>query len=236
MKLNFLSLMLTVALFTPFTSKAEPAAAEAVKAQRIRELKKEILRISEQASSKVIYDNEDNDPQVRARLMPLVQELVALAPVRTQQQKLQDVVGVWKNVWSDLTYYAPVAPRADAMYQIVFPTGYYYNLSNFDGPQGPYLSVIRGLFTVAEPALQIKFVKTTRFPEPMARGADLATLAMRAELGIYDFEIDPNNAPGIGFETSFLQEYVDDELRIGTGSNFTGYASLFILRRADKVE
>jgi len=130
----------------------------------------------------------------------------------------------------------PVAPRADAMYQIVFPTGYYYNLSNFDGPQGPYLSVIKGLFTVAEPALQIKFVKTTRFPEPMARGADLATLAMRAELGIYDFELDPNNAPGIGFETSFLQEYVDDELRIGTGSNFTGYASLFILRRADKVE
>ncbi|HEX8706445.1 MAG TPA: hypothetical protein VF815_46855, partial [Myxococcaceae bacterium] len=201
-----------------------------------RALKKEILRISEQASSKVIYDNEDNDPRVRARLMPLIQELVALAPERTQQQKLADVVGVWKSAWSDLTYYTPVAPRADAMYQIVFPTGYYYNLSTFDGPQGPYMSVIKGLFTVAEPALQIQFVKTTRYPEPLPRGADLATLAMRAELGLYDFEIDPNNAPGIGFQTNFRQEYVDDELRIGTGQVATGFNSLFILRRADKVE
>jgi len=236
MKLNFPSLMLAVALFSPFTSQAETSAAEAVKAQRIRELKKEILRIAEQASGKVVYDNEDNDPRVRARLMPLVQELISLAPARTQQQLLPDVVGVWKSVWSDLTYYSPSVPLANGMYQVVFPNGFYYNLSAYDGPQGTYMGVLRGTFVVAEPALQIQFVKATRTPEVMPRGADVATLAMRAELGVYDVEVDPNNAPAIGFRTDFRQEYVDEELRIGTGSVSSGFDTLFILRRADKVE
>lgn len=236
MNLKSLSLALIIGLVFPGMSAAEPTPGDAARSQRIAELKWQILRISEQASRKVLYDNEDNDPAVRARLDPLVQELVSLAPARTQREKLVDVVGAWKSVWSDLSYFGPFAPRADSIYQVVFPSGYYYNLSTYDGATGPSTSVIKGTFVVAEPALQIEFVKTTRFPEELPRGADLATVAMRAELGAYDFEIDPNNAPGLGFRTTFQQEYVDEDLRIGTGPVMNGFNTLFILRRVDKVQ
>jgi cytochrome c556 len=235
MNIKSLSLALTLCFTLPGASWAAPPS-DASRSQRITELKREILRISEQASRKVTYDNEDNDPAVRARLTPLIQELLALAPARTQQETLTDVVGVWKSVWSDLSYFGPFAPRADSMYQVVFPTGYYYNLSTYDGAAGTFTSVIKGTFFVAEPTLQIEFVKATRFPEALPRGADLATVAMRAELGVYDFELDPNNAPGIGFRSTFRQEYVDEDLRIGTGPVMNGFNTLFILRRADKVE
>lgn len=236
MNVKSTTLALLIGLTVPTASQAGPASETDDRSKRIAELKRQILHISEQASRKVTYDNEDNDPAVRARLNPLIQELLSLAPRRTQQETLADVVGVWKSVWSDLTYFGPFAPRADAMYQVVFPTGYYYNLSTYDGAAGSFTSVIKGTFVVAEPTLQIEFVKTTRFPEVLPRGADLATLAMQAELGVYDAEVDPNNAPGLGFRSTFRQEYVDEDLRIGTGPVFNGFNTLFILRRADKVE
>lgn len=225
MKTLFLSLLLASSL-----ASATPSGED--KAKTIRELKSNILKIGCEASGKVTYDNEDNDPKVRAKLEPLIAELVKLAPPRTQAEKLRDVVGTWKSVWSDLTYYGPFAPRANVMYQVVFPTGYYYNLSVYDDPKtGPFQSVIKGLFTVQEPALGIKFVKTSRYNRLFPKGADLATLAMRAELGVYDEQVDSNNSPAIGFESTFEQVYVDDELRIGRGTNFTGAQLLFVLKR-----
>lgn len=200
---------------------------------RIAELKKQILDISKQASGKVKYDNEDNDPKVRVQLDILIDELVKIAPVKSQAEKLNRVVGVWKSVWSDLNFFGE-APLADSVYQVVFPDNYYYNLSNYDSPTaGHYAGIIKGVFTVQEPALKIKFVKFSKYSKPFLVGSDLATLAMRAELGEYDEQIE--QSPGLGFESSFEQVYVDEQIRIGLGRNFDGFNTLFILERVTVV-
>lgn len=223
-----------IVLIGMIASTQSVASTADCSASRIESLKKEILKIGEKASGKVKYDNEDNDPAVRAKLDALIAELKLIAPAKTQAENLKRVVGAWKSVWSDLGYNFGDAPLANSVYQVVFPDGYYYNLSNFDSKgKKPYAGVIKGEFQLTEPALKIKFVLFAENEIPFKKGSDLATLAMRAELGEFDKNV---GSPALGFESIFEQVYVDEDIRIATGLNFDGSNTLFVLKRATKVE
>ena len=215
------SFFVTTAIAAPVKSKAS------VTRDRIEDL---IIQIEDIAyNAQGVYDSDDNDPAVRAKLDPLVDELVSLVPKRTEAEKLPDVLGVWYQVWSD----GPGAPKgqgalADSIYQVVFPEGYYWNIGRDQFGQTKSMGFLRGKFTVADDALQIEFTKAVTNPEWLFSSP--ISLAMKAELGVFN-DSPPGTAP-IG-KKGFLQNvYVDEYIRIcrGGGDEFGG-TYLYILER-----
>lgn len=216
-------------------AQALPAFASAPDT-RIAELKKEILAVGDEARSRAVSDSDDNDPAVRAKLDPLVAELVSLAPKRPEFEKLVDSLGAWKSVWSDLP---GTNAFADAVYQVVFPGGYYYNISKEPGDNGQERTgYLRGTYVLREKDLGINFTKAVLAPGFPAKGTDLATLAMKAEIGLYDEAPDPEGQKGLGRPGNLITEYVDGDFRVVRGSAEQNqvFNSLFILRRVTAVE
>ncbi|HEX7673496.1 MAG TPA: PAP/fibrillin family protein [Bdellovibrio sp.] len=202
-------------------------------ADQIQQLKYEILQIAFDAQG--TYDSDDNNPEVRQKLDPLVDQLVALAPKRTEQQKLVDVIGTWYQVWADGPGGQPgQGALADSIWQVVFPEGYYWNVARDQYGQIKNMGYLRGKFTVGDNALSIEFTKAVT--NPTWSFAEPTRQAMLAEFGTYDGNpttFPPGTSP-VGKKGTLANVYVDEDIRIvrGGGGDFgVDNAYLYILER-----
>ncbi|HWU42928.1 MAG TPA: PAP/fibrillin family protein [Bdellovibrio sp.] len=199
---------------------------------RIQELKEQILDIAFAAQGQQ-FDSDDNNPTVHEQLDPLVDELVSLAPVRTEKEKLVDVIGSWYQVWSD----GPAGPSgqgalADSVWQIVFPEGYYWNVARSQYGDAKSMGYLRGTFAVNDDSLAIEFTKAVSNPDWSF--AEPTRLAMLAEYGAFTMPtpFPPGTSP-VGKKATLANVYVDEDIRIcrGGGGDFGNNTYLYILER-----
>lgn len=202
--------------------------------QRIQALKNQIRDIAERATAQIKYQN-DFDKRTRLELDPLVTELVALAPALSVKQQLEASVGAWKNLWSDLPFTRAVASQ---IYQVVFPTGYYYNVSKYEEKGVVTTSFLRGEYQLRQTDLEIRFTKALRVAGFPAAGADIYRWAMLAELGVFDGQTDGANSAGLNRPGTLKTLFVDEELRIVGGELKQNNVpdSLFVLKRQATIE
>ncbi|WP_413560657.1 PAP/fibrillin family protein [Bdellovibrio sp. HCB209] len=227
MKMRQIVLQSAIALTMIFTSNAYAGGSR----DRIEELKQQILEISRNAQGE--YDGDDNDPAVRAELDPLVDELVSLVPVRSETEKLPQVVGSWQQVWSDGPGGGPAGSGgalAAAVFQVVFPDGYYWNVAKNTIAGVNSMGFLRGKFAIDTDKLNIEFTKSVGSPGWVSEGTESYMLAMRAEVGAYD--IVPTPGP-IGKKGFLANTYVDEDIRIcrGGGDDFGTGTYLYVLVR-----
>ncbi|QDK37159.1 PAP/fibrillin family protein [Bdellovibrio sp. NC01] len=199
-------------------------------ADRIKELKYEILQIAFDAQGE--FDTDDNSVEVRQKLDPLVDELASLVPARTEQEKLIDVIGTWYQVWADGPGGQPgMGARADSIWQVVFPEGYYWNVARDQYGEAKNMGYLRGKFTVGDNALNIEFTKAVTNPDWSY--SEPTRLAMLAEFGAFDKNPAPPEQSPIGKKGILQNVYVDEDIRIvrGGGGDFGNNTYLYILER-----
>lgn len=195
------------------TSFAAPVASPET---RVMQLKKEIVQIAKEASRKIKYQNEFR-PETRQKLEPLIAELVRITPPKTVEQELEASVGSWKNIWSDLPFTTALAAQ---IYQVVFPTGYYYNISRYEDKEGVYTTFLRGAYELKSDRFAIRFTKSVRDFRSLPAGTDLYRESMVAELGVYDDNLDPNNQDSLNQTFDLVTDYIDKDIRIIRGTAF----------------
>jgi len=196
-------------------------------ASRIEELKRNI-----QSISKANINRTDNYLEVRNELQPLVNELLALTPDRLEAEKLDDVAGAWRNLWSDQEF----GPGVDAsqVYQVVSKDGYYYNISRNVSPKGEFTNFLRGIYEDQGSYLKIEFTDNSVSPNFYEAGTPLVQLAKN-----FEAKMIPSQSIGgpIGVKGVLINSYVDDQLRIVTGNSSSSTdLSLFVLERVTAVE
>jgi len=212
----------------------EPATAASPQEKRIEQLKREIVRIGRRATAELKRQNEFR-PETRVALDPLVAELARLAPAKSLTQQLAYSLGAWKNIWSDLPFTTAIASQ---IYQVVFPGGYYYNISRYERGNEVYTSFLRGEYLLRESDLAINFTKAVKDEGFPRRGSDIYRLAMRAEQGEFDTNLDEENSRGVGQRGNLVTFYIDDEIRVIGGGTLDGSvpSSLFILERVKAIQ
>ena len=204
--------------FAPLNADAAP--------ERIAQLKAQITEIATANQLR-----QDNLPAVRAQLQPLVDELVALVPARTEAEKAPEVVGGWRNLWSDMTF-GPYLDYAN-IYQVVYADGFYYNISRLTPPHAEVTGYLRGVFADAGDHLAIEFTANVTVPGWLPTGADLVAAGRRVETGA---TVGTDQPGPIGVRGRLQNTYVDATLRIVTGQSTTDARdSLFVLERAPTV-
>jgi hypothetical protein len=181
--------------------------------RQISNLKKEIISISKRATARIRLQNEFN-PETRKKLDPLVKKLVSLAPPKSPEEQLVASVGAWQNLWSDLPFTTSVAAQ---IYQVVFADGYYYNISKFETESGSFTSFLRGEYRLRATDFEIIFTKAVKNPGFYPKNTDLYRLAMLAELGIFDEQIDERNQGGLNRAGTLTTLYIDKDIRIVGG-------------------
>ncbi len=244
-----LGTLLTTGGFTLLQAPEQSVAASApdaradvaprpTSAARAEALKKAIVLIAERA--KGTCDEDDNDPAVTRVLNRLTDKLVRAVPARTESEKLPQVAGGWKLVWSDLEVSGqggePVCTSTDGVYQVVSPNNYYWNIFTARPPGGEASTgFLRGKYETTPNRLKIEFTELAVSPSVPPPGTDLVDLADRAENGEF-IPLPPGN--GVGVTGELRNEYVDDEVRIVRGSDDRpgNPESIFVLVRADVVD
>ncbi len=196
-------------------------------------LKKVILKVSEQAQGEC--DDQDNDPQVREALDSLTARLLALTAPRSASEKLPQVVGVWKQVWSDapFTSIPGACFNADEIYQVVFEEGFYYNIAEITFPGQTFVSFTRGEFVVQDSALTVNFISNISIEGVIEDFPDLT----EASLQVANGEIEPDITRPIvdGENLTLVNVFVDDELRIVADDQQTSESEdIFVLERVDR--
>jgi hypothetical protein len=206
---------------------------EAQRLSRVSALKLAIVSIAK-AAQQGVCDQDDNNPVISRILNRLTDELVRLTPKQTEAEKLPKVAGGWRQVWSDLDNSAPVCISAKDIYQVVSPSGYYWNISKTILPQGNSLGLLRGKYEVQPDFLRIEFTNQAFSPVYPAKGTNLVALAERAENG--EFIPLPSGFP-VGLKGNLQNSYVDDTLRIVRGEDDRpdDKPGIFILLRADVI-
>lgn len=201
-------------------------AAHAADGDRVAELKNEIKTIA-----LANIDRTDNFKEVRAALQPLVDELLSLTPSKLEAEKLDLVVGGWRNLWTDQGF--PPFVDAKQVYQAVSPDGYYYNISQSKTPLVDFTSFLRGSYKDGGNLLNIEFTANSVREGFYPIGTPLLNLAQELESG----KIKSLPVPGpIGVKGVLVNAFVDQDLRIVTGnSSIDSSSTLFILERADFI-
>ena len=197
-----------------------------LKAGTTEELKSRIIEIAKQYTSQTLKAGE-----AREKLQPLVDELIASVPSRSEEEKLDQVIGGWKNLWSYRSF--GFNTNYNQVYQIVSEEGYYYNLSQLKFGRAKFAGFLRGQYSDAGDKLRIKFTSNKIKFGFYKAGTDLMELAESFEAG----EIRALNVPGpIGIQGDLINAYVDDTLRIVTGKSDGDLTEdLFILTRTETI-
>ena len=210
-----------------FVGLAAPDSCQCGDPDRITDLKAQITTIA--LTNQL---NQANLPAVRAQIQPLVDELVASVPSRTEAEKSAQVIGGWQNLWSDMSF----GPMIDYqnVYQVVYAGGFYYNISKLLLPTGDQTAYLRGSFADAGDHYDIQFTKNFSVPGWLQPGSQLIDAGMAAEQG----QVTGTDLPGpIGVRGNLQNTYVDDDFRIVTGkSDGDAQDFLFVLKRFDAIQ
>jgi hypothetical protein len=240
-KVLFLSLLLLGFLF--FQSSCElidifnDDPGGVVDNSRIGVLKSLILTTAENARGDC--DNDDNLELTRRTLNELIDQLVSIAPQRTEAEKLIEVAGAWQQVWSDnvIANVPGVCFEAEDIYQVVSPDGFYWNIfqARFLGLN--FTGYIRGEYTVEDAYLPTAITGNFFATGALTSGADLLNLAQRAENGEISRAILVPSLPINGDTGRMGNLYVDEDLRIVTdGRSAAESETIFVMRRSAVVE
>ena len=195
-------------------------------------LKKAILKVSQRAQGEC--DDQDNNPRVRQVLDSLTKRLVALTPPRSETEKLPQVLGVWKQIWSDapFTSIPGACFAADEIYQVVFADGFYYNIAEVTFPGQTSVSFTRGAYVAQDSSLSIRFTRSISVFGVIEDFPDLTEASLQVENG----EITPDfTRPTADEDLTLVNVYVDDQLRVVADNQQISEAeSIFVLERVDR--
>jgi hypothetical protein len=215
-------------------SNAEPQATVSIETSEVTKLKAAILSNAKSFRGKC--DADDNLPEFRKILDPLVDRLVEITPKQTEAEKLPRVAGSWEQIWADQAGGAPdTCISAKDIYQVVFKEGYYWNISKNITAKGQSLGLLRGTYQVLPELLRIEFTGLAFSPTYPSPGTDLTRLATRAESR--EFTALPKVFP-VGLKGDLANVYVDRFLRIvrGKSDGDNERTSLFVLIRTYSVK
>lgn len=201
------------------------------------QLKQEIIELARS------YDQRDELlDEARATLDPLVERLSEYNELNTIEDQLPVLVGAWKEIWSDEREPGPPFITVDRKqtYQVIYPEGFFYNVSELYRPLGKSTGVLKGTFaTTDDLKLKIEFVQVKSRIRGLPNNADLQELTDGFEAGRGAFdppgdETFPNGPVGV---KGYLENiYLDDSFRVAIEKDLDlNVRALFILERAEKV-
>lgn len=199
-------------------------------AERIQQLKQQILQIANQPTDR--YDVDDNRPEVQRQIIPLVQQLDKLQTEKYSKDQLQQSLqGSWRQVWSNMKEQGAQSGQgalADHVYQVVLPDGILYNIALTEenattgatsiapAPMQQQTLFLRARYTLLEDTLSFIYDKAVFMAQFPAQGTDLMQLAQQAQQGAFDQNVKQFRAgmTPIG-HTAILEEiYVDQDFRV----------------------
>ncbi len=174
----------------------------------------------------------DPDYKIQKELEPMVQKLLTLSPQKNVSDRLPLLYGVWKQVWGPYEYKdnkRGVDPslKADEIYQVVSPEGFYYNVNpNLDPKtkQVQRVDYLRGEYKLSKTnpiGLDVKFTKFIGMKKRPTEKSIYSFVdeAERDQLP-NQVTVVPSLVVKFFFTGGTLQEvYTDENLRILYGSN-----------------
>jgi hypothetical protein len=209
------------------------------------EVKQEIIRLAQSFSGQ-----GDPDFSKQEAFSPLIERLLRAAPQPPVGERLPLLCGVWKQLWGPYTYRGSsrgVDPTLgiDEIYQVVFPDGYYYNVSPlYSGSNRTQVRIdlLRGEYRTDPGLLDVLRVRFTNYPGIKGRPADdspIYNLAALAEKKLLKNKISivPAWVVRIFFGGGALKEvFTDQDLRIlyGSGSADFTKSYLYIMTRVQE--
>lgn len=204
---------------------------------RVAELKDQIQQIALENQERI-----DNFEAVRATLDPLVNELVDTAEPLSFEKSSALKAGAWQQLWTDdlddlrANNAFQTVDRSET-YQVVFPNGVFYNLSELQTPLGRFSGFLRGTYSEADPLILITFTDLQIKRGKLGTGLfDLVSRIERGdERGLFRLPGNQQYPDGpIGAEGDIDTVFIDDALRIDVGQNLAdGVKDLFVLVRID---
>ncbi|MEM8812496.1 MAG: hypothetical protein AAGF59_07735 [Pseudomonadota bacterium] len=233
-----------VGLVASLAASTLSGPALAADGRSLATLKAEIFDLAERFKGE-----GDPDFSRQKQLEVLVDKLLAVAPQRAVVERLDTLAGTWKQVWGPYDYRnnkRGIDPRAavDDIYQVVFPGGYYYNVTYGDPKKaGDTLDVflLRGEYKPVANTGDFLKVRFTRFPKTRvpASKTDIWSLAADAETGTLarQSSVVPALIVRLFFGGGYLREvYTDETLRITYGGRRLKDRTdefIYVMRRVD---
>ena len=155
------------------SSKAQANPAQ----RRVAKIKAEIVTLARSFAGQ-----GDKDFSRQKQLQPLVDELLSAAPQPPVKDRVELLSGAWRQIWGPYDYRTSGARGIDPdtipdeIYQVVFPGGYYWNVTPQRGSDR--IALLRGRYA---PVGKTNFLKArfTRFPGKHGTAQGAATLAAR---------------------------------------------------------
>ena len=190
-------------------------------------IKKTIIKSAEK------YQGQgDPDFKIQNELEPLVQKLLTLDPQSKVIDRLPQLYGVWKQVWGPYEYRKndrSVDPTLNVkeIYQVISPSGFYYNVSPNLNPKSnkeKNINYLKGQYILSKKdpnGLDVKFVKFIGMKnrpteKPIYQYVDEAERNQLPD----QITVVPKLIVKLFFDGGTLREiYTDEDLRILYGSN-----------------
>lgn len=209
--------------------------------ESINGIKNQIVALAESYEGK-----GDPDFSKQKELDIIISKLLVLAPQPPVKDRLQLLVGVWKQVWGPYDYRKDnrgVDPELGVkeIYQVVFKEGFYYNASPLfeDGKlEKEKIGLLRGEYQLDSKSPNILKVKFTKYPgvKPRPNNKNLWDLPSLAESGNLENEISivPTFIVRLFFAKGALREvFTDHDLRILYGSDGKNFEKeyLYVMTR-----
>lgn len=189
----------------------------------------------------------DPDYSKQKAFEPLIEELLRANPLPPLKERLPMLFGAWKQVWGPYDYSGNkrgVNPEigVEEIYQVVFPGGYYYNVTPLykSGDRArERIALLRGEFKLDPTQADVLLVRFTRYPGLGSRPRAPELWELPAVVGEgklkSDISIVPTWIVRLFFGGGALKEvYTDADLRIlyGAGNNKFKDPALYIMTRA----
>jgi hypothetical protein len=229
--LGFTVLLTAAAAFPALAAdRTAPTLAE------INNAKSKIYEIVERNAERI-----DNFEEVRETLEPFVSLLTQYYD--QQEDSLDKKLGAWKQLWTDdaddlraNNSFQKTDRRRT--YQVVFPNGLFYNLTEVKTPFGRFSGFLRGEYQQQTDVLTLEFTKIRLKRGNLGEEKDIRQLTLDFEEGKLKntfkipFGSDKYTNGPVGAKGTIKTIYIDGDLRIDVGANDAdGVMDLFILRR-----
>jgi hypothetical protein len=234
LKRLLLTLMIAIlGALTPLDAKALPSKSDSSK---VRTLKREILKLAE-----VYRGQEDPKGDKQDRLNEKIALLLREAPQSPTDDRADQIVGAWEQVWGPYNYSGNGKLEIDPgyAYQVIHGDGYYYNITRSTLRGKKITAFLRGEYVVKGEQIDVRFTRNIFYVNGwVPKGSSMYDLAGLAESGVIDGpEIPvPEGRGPKGREGRLKEVFVDGDLRITYGSkpgDDPNYGDLYILKRAE---
>ena len=163
---------------------------------------------------------EDLDGKKTNEILALLEELDRTLPERSMQERAQNIVGPWRQIFGPYTgtndgrLQRGMDPRQ--IYQIVLPEGRFYNITRL-GIAGRFVTgVLQGSYTVTDTHVAALF-ENNGFLTRTPRDTDLFALPELIERGELSPVYLPRNFPPVGELGQLYEVYADQRYRLIIG-------------------